>query len=91
MVVPGYGRSPSGRVFRLTRTSTLIGQDRIRFILRAEPIGGDGARGGFERSRDVDGWLLRDKIAHGLAIPTPEETYESLWQQLRLDLDSREA
>jgi hypothetical protein len=30
---------------------------------------------------------VRDKIALGQAIPTPEETFEELWQQLRLDLD----
>ena len=35
----------------------------------------------------LDTTLVRDKIALGQAIPTPEETFEELWQQLRLDLD----
>ena len=90
MVVPGYGRSSDGRVFRLTRTSELMGQDRIRFVLTAEPIGADRGGQRVEVSRELDGWLLRDKIANGQAIPTPEVTYEELWQQLRLDLDARD-
>ena len=42
---------------------------------------------GVEVGREYDTTLVRDKIALGQAIPTPEETFEQLWQQLRLDLD----
>ena len=32
--------------------------------------------------------LVRDKIRHRQIIPTPEATFEQLWQQLRLDIDA---
>ena len=88
MVVPPYCRSRQGRLFRVLRSSALVGPDRIRFALRAQPIGGDGTDPGLERSREVDASFLRDKIAHGQAIPSPEVTFEELWQQLREDLDA---
>jgi hypothetical protein len=42
---------------------------------------------GHEVVCDLDTSLVRAKIALGQAIPTPEETFEQLWQQLRIDLD----
>jgi hypothetical protein len=76
-------------VFRLLRTSELVGPGRMRYALRAMPIKPDGEDAGIEVSSELDAWLVRDKIARGHVIPTPEETFEQLWQQLRLDLDAR--
>jgi hypothetical protein len=56
----------------------------MRYVLRATPLGADAAAR--EASFEIDADLVRDKIRRGQAIPTPEETYEQLWQQLRLDL-----
>jgi hypothetical protein len=88
VVVPPYCRSRQGRLFRVLRSSELVGPDRIRFTLRAQHIGADGSDPGLELSREVDASFVRDKIAHGQAIPTPEVTFEELWQQLREDLDA---
>jgi hypothetical protein len=85
--VPPYCTSRQGKVFRVVRSSELVAPDRVRYTLRAEPIAlhvRDGAR---EIAREFDTTLVRDKIALGQAIPTPEDTFEELWQQLRLDLD----
>ena len=87
VVVPPYCLSRQGRVFRLLRTSELVAPDRMRFVLRAVPILATSDDQGIEVTREVDMTLLRDKIAHGQAIPTPEETLEDLWQQLRLRLE----
>ena len=76
----------SGRVYRVLRSSQLVAPDRVRFALRAQAISGaDGP--GLERARELDAGLVRDKIAHGQAIPTPESTFEDLWYELRQDLD----
>jgi hypothetical protein len=76
-------------VFRLLRNSELVGPDRMRYALRAVPIKPCGEDAGVEVTRELDACVVRDKIARGHAIPTPEETFEQLWQQLRLDLDAR--
>jgi len=34
---------------------------------------------------------VRDKIVNHQAIPSPEETFEQLWQQLRQELDAHYA
>ena len=86
--MPPYCLSREGRVFRLLRKSQLVAPDRMRFALRAVPIKADGSDAGLEVTRELDTALVRDKIAHGQAIPTPEETFEQLWQQLRVDLES---
>jgi len=88
VVVPPYCLSRQGRVFRLLRTSELIAPDRMRFALRAVPIKRDGIDAGLEVTREMDAALVRDKITNGQAIPTPENTFEQLWQQLRQDLDA---
>jgi len=90
MVVPAYCRSSSGRVFRVLRWSEEVGPNRVRFVLRAQAITATGAANDVERARELDADLIRDKIANGQAIPTPETTFEELWQQLRLDLDARD-
>jgi hypothetical protein len=84
VIVPPYGQSRQGRVFRLLRSSRLIAPGRVRYALRAVPLK-PGA--GFEASRELDINLLLDKAVHRQAVPTPEQTFEDLWQQLRLDID----
>ncbi len=84
MIVPAYGQSREGRVFRLLRSSQVIAPGRVRYALRAVPL---KAGAGFEASRELDASLVLDKLAHRQAIPTPENTFEDLWQQLRLDID----
>jgi hypothetical protein len=86
VVIPAYCRSREGRMFRVVRTSQLLAPDRVRYALRAVPVKQDG-NAGHEVAREVDASLVRDKIALRQAIPTPEETFEELWQQLRIDLD----
>ena len=87
MAVPPYCTSRQGKVFRVTRSSELVAPDRVRYALRALPIVVHGQEVAVEVAREYDTTLVRDKIALGQAIPTPEETFEELWQQLRLDLD----
>jgi hypothetical protein len=90
VVVPPYCCSRKGRVFRLLRSSELVGSDRIRFGLRAQPIAATGTNCELERSLELEASLLLDKAAHGQAVPTPEATFETLWQQLRQDLDDQD-
>ncbi len=78
-------------MFRVVRRSQLVAPDRVRFVLRAQPISFDGNGQGVEIAREVDAELIRDKIMNRQAIPTPETTYEDLWHQLRLALDARDA
>jgi hypothetical protein len=73
-------------VYRVQRTSTLIGPDTVRYVLRAVPVKQDG-QPGHEVARDIDAAHVRDKLAMRQAIPTPEDTFEALWQQLRVDLN----
>jgi hypothetical protein len=88
MVVPPYCQSRRGRVFRVLRSSALVAPDRMRFALRALPIliGSDDA--GLEVAREYLTTEVRDKIVNHQAVPTPEDTFEQLWQQLRLELDA---
>lgn len=88
MVVPPYCQSRRGRVYRVLRLSSLVAPDRMRFALRAMPIllGSDDP--GLEVAREFITSEVRDKIINHQAIPTPEDTFEQLWQQLRVDLDS---
>ena len=58
------------------------------FALRALPIAIGCADTGLEVAREYVTSDVRDKIVNHQAIPTPEDTYELLWQQLRLDLDA---
>jgi hypothetical protein len=88
MVVPAYCRSRQGRVFRIQRLSESLAPDRIRYVLRATPIRLDAEARGIEATREIDTALLREKLRLRQHIPTPEDTFESLWQQLRLDLDA---
>jgi hypothetical protein len=89
--VPPYCQSRRGRVFRVLRSSVLVAPDRMRFALRATPIliGSDDA--GLEVAREYVTSEVRDKIVNHQAIPTPENTFEQLWQELRLELDAHYA
>ena len=91
MVVPPYCRTQCGRVYRVLRSSALVAPDRMRFSLRAMPIliGSDDP--GLEVTREYVTSEVRDKIVNHQAIPSPEETFEQLWQQLRQELDAHYA
>jgi hypothetical protein len=83
--VPPYCRSRTGRVYRIQRVSETLGPDRMRYLLRATAV---GQAEGVEASREIDLGLMRDKLRLHQVVLTPEETFEQLWQQLRLDLDA---
>jgi len=87
VAVPAYCTSRQGKVFRVSRSSELVAPDRVRYALRAVPMFLRGQDTVVEVAREYDTTLVRDKIGLGQAIPTPEDTFEELWQQLRLDLD----
>lgn len=78
-------------MFRVERRSDVVAPDRVRYVLRAVPLTLKGGDPGVEVARELDTASVRDKIALRQTIPTPEDTYEQLWQQLRLDLDARYA
>lgn len=82
--MPAYCRSRAGRVFRLIRSSELLDGDTVRYRLTAVAIPSGEST---ELSRDLDAATHRDKLSLGQAIPTPEATFEELWQQLQIDLD----
>jgi hypothetical protein len=75
-------------VYRLLRVSELVGGDRMRYALRAVPIKPEKQTNALEVTCELETAILRDKIALGQTIPTPEDTFEQLWQQLRVDLDA---
>jgi hypothetical protein len=72
-------------VYRIQRFSEAVGPETMRYVLRATAV---GQSGGVEATRDIDTALMRDKVRNGQVVPTPEETFEQLWQQMRLDLDA---
>jgi hypothetical protein len=75
-------------VFRVLRSSALVAPDRMRFALRAMPIAIGSEDAGVEVAREYITSEVRDKIVNHQSVPTPEETFEQLWQQLRLELDT---
>lgn len=90
MVVPPYCRTRAGRVFRLERSTLRLAPDRVQYLLRALPIGRAAAAPPLTVSREIDVDLLRDKLANRQAIPTPEDTFDALFDQLRRELDARD-
>jgi hypothetical protein len=78
-------------VFRVLRSSEMVGRDRVRFVLRAQDVNPVSTSQAIELAREMDAGLIRDKIVHRHLIPTPESTFEDLWQQLRVDLDARDS
>jgi hypothetical protein len=89
VVVPPYCVSREGRVFRVLRSSRMVAPDRVRFVLRVEPLRANASEAAIELSREVEASFVLDKVAHGQAVPTPEQTFEELWRQLTQDLDER--
>ena len=87
-MVPPYCVSRAGRVYRIHRLSEALSPDRMRFTLRATPIRADRAHDGKQASFEIDTTQVREKIAARQVVPTAEETYERLWQQLRPDVDA---
>ena len=85
-MVPAYYRSRGGRVYRVYRHSQILDADRSRYVLRAVPVRAVDASTVAEAVQVIDRESLRDRIRLRQAVPTPEQTYEQLWQQLRLDL-----
>ncbi len=87
-MVPAYYRSRRGRMFRVQRLAERLGEDGERYVLRgtAVRIGAEAQRA--EVARDVRADGIRERIGRGMVVPTPEETYEQLWQQLRVDLEA---
>lgn len=73
-------------MYRVLRSSQLVQPDRVRYALRAVPVKQDGEVG-HEVALEFNMAFVRDKIALRQVIPTSEETFEQLWQQLRMDLD----
>jgi hypothetical protein len=86
MAVPMYCRTRDGHVYRIQRSSDSVATDRVRYTLRAVPIRMDTQA--FEATSEMATDLVRDKIRNRQIIPTPEATFEQLWQQLRLDIDA---
>jgi hypothetical protein len=91
MVVPPYCRTRDGRVYRVLRRSEMLAPDRVRFALRAQAINPESDFDDLELARELDATQIREKIANHQFIPTPESTFEALWQQLQMDLDSRQS
>ncbi len=89
VVVPPYCRSRAGRVYRIHRFSEELGPGRMRYTLRASPLGKAAAESK-EASREINTAQLADRLRNRQVVPTPEETYEQIWQQLRLDVDAVE-
>jgi hypothetical protein len=91
MVAPPYCRTLDGRLYRIVRSSEMIAPDRVRYTLRAQALKPDSGCADLELAHEVDMALIRDKIANHHIIPTPEATFEALWQQLQVVLDSRQS
>ena len=85
-MVPAYYRSQLGRVYRVQRLSQAIDAQHARYVLRAVLVRVEDAPLAAEATREVDTDELRDRIRLRQTVPTPEQTFEQLWQQLRLDL-----
>ena len=89
MPIPAYYRSHGGHVYRVQRTQVPTDAG-VRYVLRALNVDGVAAPAApvAEVAQEVNADVLREKIQLGQAIAPAEQTYEQLWQQLRLDLDS---
>jgi hypothetical protein len=85
-MVPAYYRSERGRVYRVYRVSQAIDAQHARYVLRAVPVRTEDAPLASEAAQEIDTDSLRDQIRLRQSIRTPEQTFEQLWQQLRLDL-----
>lgn len=100
MQVPAYYHSRRGRVYRVQRVHADLDRDGTsRYVLRAYPVralptSASGAAiqpAAAEVSQDVSPTVWREKLRRRQTIATPEETFEQLWQRLRLELDALSA
>jgi hypothetical protein len=91
VVVPAYGRSRGGRVFRLIRTSEPIDASVRRYRLKAVPVSLGDSSAPREVATDVDATIQLDKLRLGQVVSTPESIFENLWEQLQIDLDLGDA
>jgi hypothetical protein len=85
VTVPEYYTGRNGRVFRLRRRHHST-DEGIRYVLSAVAVGAQEPAA--EQGREVKADRLGEQIARGVVVETPEQHFEALWQQLRLDLDS---
>lgn len=93
MAVPAYYRSRYGRVFRVQRVREETGDRRARYVLRAfavpaESSPADPSAAIAETAREISADDALDRVRHHQGVPTPEQTFEELWQPLRLRLDT---
>ncbi len=89
MMAPSYYRSRRGRVFRLQRRHETLNGGTARFVLRAFAVPGLWTDLPIaEVSDELTADTLRDQLQRRLAVATPEERFDALWQRLRLDLEA---
>ena len=89
MAAPPYYRSRRGRVFRLQRKHETLTSGAARFVLRAFAVPGLSSDLPIaEAAEELTTDALRDQLQRGVAVATPEERFEALWQRLRLDLEA---
>lgn len=89
MPVPAYYRSHHGRVFRVERVCYDLPDGGARYRLRAYAVDCGRANGGsVEVGEEIGLGAVRDRVRRGLAVPTSEQTFEQLWQRLRLELET---
>ena len=81
MQVPEYWRSPDNRLYRIRRERTALEGERGQvFTVRAVPLGGAGAPAeASSRLREVD---LREMVARGHQVPSPEQLFQDAFRQL---------
>ncbi len=90
LTVPLYYRSRAGRVFRLQRRHEPAGNEGGRYglcafdVRRTPPAEQPVAQAWNESSADE----LREKLRLGHMIRTPEQSFEQLWQRMRMELES---
>jgi hypothetical protein len=90
MCVPAYYRSHHGHVFRVQRAHEPATNGGTRYVLRAFPLQPVPAERTpvAEAAEEVHAEDLRDRIRHGQAVTTAEQTFAHLWQRLRLELEA---
>lgn len=94
MRIPPYYPARRGGVYRITRQHVAVDDERSRYVLRAFSVGADRQNGrgpspAAEVAEEVDARDVLERLARRQALPTPEDTFDRLWQQLRLELDAR--
>lgn len=94
MRVPSYYPSRQGRVFRLQRVHEPGSTDgSFRYVLRAFRVDLESSQESrrlpaAEVAVEVDSGEALEQVRRRQVVPTPEERFDRLWQQLRLELDA---